>query len=60
MAPVTTSLFQDLLKRLISGVDHKIFFVDGHPTHQTKLVTRFVADPTDQIELFVLLPYSAE
>lgn len=58
---VTASVFRDFLKRLISGVDKKVFLiVDGHPAHKAKLVKRFVADHADQIELFVLPPYSPE
>ncbi len=58
---VTATVFRDFLKRLISGVDRKIFLiVDGHPTHRAKLVKRFVADHPREIELFVLPPYSPE
>lgn len=58
---VTATVFCDFLKRLISGVDQKIFLiVDGHPTHKAKLVKRFVAEHADRLELFVLPPYSPE
>ncbi len=58
---VTATVFRDFLKRLTHGVDKKIFLiVDGHPTHRAKLVKRFVAAHAEQIELFVLPPYSPE
>lgn len=58
---VTARVFRDFLRRLITGIDRKIFLiVDGHPTHKAKLVKQFVADHADQIELFYLPPYSPE
>lgn len=58
---VTASVFRDFLRRLITGMDRKIFLiVDGHPTHKAKLVRQFVEDHADQIELFFLPPYSPE
>lgn len=58
---VTASVFRDFLKRLITGMDRKIFLiVDGHPIHKAKLVRQFVADHADRIELFLLPPYSPE
>lgn len=42
-------------------MDRKIFLiVDGHPSHKTKIVKRFVEANTDRIELFFLPPYSPE
>ncbi len=56
---VTARVFHEFLKRLIAGVDRKIFLiVDGHPTHKAKLVRQFVDDHADQIELCFLPPYS--
>ena len=58
---VTATVFRDFLKRLITGMDRKIFLiVDGHPAHKAKLVKKFVADHADKIELFFLPPYSPE
>ena len=58
---MTATVFREFLKRLITGMDRKIFLiVDGHPTHKAKLVRQFVADNRDRIELFLLPPYSPE
>jgi len=58
---VTATVFRDFLKRLIAGMERKIFLiVDGHPTHKAKLVKKFVSDNSDRIELFFLPPYSPE
>jgi transposase len=58
---VTATVFREFLKRLITGMERKIFLiVDGHPTHKAKLVRQFVADNHDRIELFLLPPYSPE
>lgn len=58
---VTAQVFRDFLRRLIAGVDRKIFLiVDGHPVHKAKLVRRFVEQNAERIELFFLPPYSPE
>jgi len=58
---VTASVFRDFLKRLITGMDRKIFLiVDGHPVHKAKLVKKFITVHADKIELFFLPPYSPE
>jgi transposase len=58
---VTATVFREFLKRLITGMERKIFLiVDGHPTHKAKLVRQFVTDNHDRIELFLLPPYSPE
>ena len=58
---VTATVFRDFLKRLITGMERKIFLiVDGHPTHKAKLVRSFVETHDDRIELFFLPPYSPE
>jgi len=58
---VTASVFRDFLKRLITGIERKVFLiVDGHPTHKAKLVKQFLADNANRIELFFLPPYSPE
>ena len=39
---VNASVFRDFLKRLITGMERKIFLiVDGHPAHKAKLVKHF-------------------
>lgn len=58
---VTGAVFRDFLRRLITGVERKIFLiVDGHPAHKSPQVTRFVAEHADRIELFFLPPYAPE
>ncbi len=58
---VGASIFKEFLKRLIVGMDHKIFLiVDGHPTHKAKMVKKFIKENADKIELFFLPAYSPE
>ncbi len=58
---VNASVFRDFLKRLITGMERKIFLiVDGHPAHKAKLVSRFVEDNAQAIGLFFLPPYAPE
>lgn len=58
---VTATVFREFLKRLIAGLDRKVFLiVDGHPTHKAKLVMKFVQENAERIELFFLPPYSPE
>jgi transposase len=58
---VNATVFRDFLKRLITGMERKVFLiVDGHPVHKAKLVQRFVEDNAHRIELFFLPPYSPE
>lgn len=58
---VNGSVFREFLRRLIAGMDRKIFLiVDGHPSHKAKLVKQFVAEHSDRIELFFLPPYAPE
>ncbi|QOC23782.1 IS630 family transposase [Wenzhouxiangella sp. AB-CW3] len=58
---VTATVFRDFLKRLIQGMERKIYLVvDGHPTHKAKLVRTFVEANKDRIELVTLPPYSPE
>jgi len=53
--------FKQFLERLIVGHTKKIFLiVDGHPTHKAKLVTSFLEQHSERIELFFLPPYSPE
>jgi transposase len=58
---VNAGVFREFLKRLITGMERKIFLiVDGHPAHKARLVSRFVEDNADAIELFFLPPYAPE
>ncbi len=58
---VSADVFRDFLQRLITGIDRKIFLiVDGHPTHKSKIVRKFVAENADRIELFMLPPYAPQ
>jgi transposase len=58
---VNGSVFVEFLRRLIHGMERKIFLmVDGHPSHKAKVVKRFVEANADRIELFFLPPYSPE
>lgn len=58
---VNGSVFREFLRRLITGMDRKIFLiVDGHPSHKAKLVQQFVAQNAERIELFFLPPYAPE
>lgn len=53
--------FIDFLKRLIHGVEQKVFLiVDGHPVHKAQSVIRFVESHKDRLRLFYLPPYSPE
>jgi len=58
---VNARVFRDFLRRLITGMQRKIFLVlDGHPTHKAKLVRKFVREHADALELFFLPPYAPE
>ena len=58
---VNAGVFRDFLKRLITGMDRKVFLiVDGHPAHKAKMVKSFVDENSDAIELFFLPPYAPE
>jgi len=58
---VTATVFRDFLKRLIQGMERKIYLVvDGYSTHKAKLVRTFVEANKDRIELVILPPYSPE
>jgi transposase len=50
------------MERLIEyAKNQKVFLVvDGHPTHKSKAVKAWVKSRSDQIELFILPPYSPE
>lgn len=54
-------VFIDFLKRLIKTSKHKlILIVDGHPAHRAKLVQRWVAGHSQQIQLHFLPGYSPD
>jgi transposase len=58
---VNASVFREFLKRLITGMDRKVFLiVDGHPAHKAKMVRKFVEENSDAIELFFLPLYAPE
>ena len=58
---VNASVFRQFLKRLITGMERKIFLiVDGHPAHKTKMLNEWLAENKDRIEVFFLPPYSPE
>lgn len=58
---VNGAVFCEFLRRLITGMDRKIFLiVDGHPSHKAKVVKEFVANNAERIELFFLPPYAPE
>jgi len=58
---VNASVFRDFLRRLVTGMQRKIFLiVDGHPAHKARLVRGFVEQNSDRLELFFLPPYSPE
>jgi len=58
---VNAKVFVTFLRRLLYGVDDPIFLiVDGHPTHKSKLVRKFVDSTQGQLRLFLLPPYSPE
>ena len=58
---VTGAVFIEFLRRLITGMDRKVFLiVDGHPSHKARTVKRFIDSHAGQIELVFLPPYSPE
>ncbi|PSO66711.1 MAG: IS630 family transposase, partial [Cyanobacteria bacterium QH_6_48_35] len=57
----TTEVFLDFLRRLVRSVPRKVFLiVDRHPVHRAHRVQQWVAQHSDQIELFYLPPYRPE
>lgn len=58
---VTAEVFVEYLKRLIHGRKHPVFLiVDGHPTHKSVMVRKFVESVGTRLRLFFLPPYSPE
>ena len=57
----TTPVFLKFLRRLIRHAGRKVFLiVDGHPVHRARKVKQWLAERTDQIEMFQLPGYSPE
>jgi transposase len=58
---VTAEVFVEYLKRLIHGRRKPVFLiVDGHPTHKSVMVRKFVESVANRLRLFFLPPYSPE
>jgi transposase len=57
--PVNAGVFREFLKRLITGMDCKVFLlVDGHPAHTPKRIKILVEGDAAAIVLFFLPPYA--
>jgi transposase len=55
------AIFLVFLKRLIAKRERKLFWiVDQHPVHRGKLVQQWLAEHSEQIELFFLPSYSPQ
>jgi transposase len=53
--------FIEFLKRLIHNIGYPIYLiVDGHPTHKSTKVKKFVQSTKGKLRLFYLPPYSPE
>ncbi len=58
---VTAPVFVEFLKRLLHMADRPVFLiVDGHPTHRSRLVSKFVGASDGMLHLFFLPGYSPE
>jgi transposase len=58
---VDAEVFITFLKRLMTGVRHKVFLIlDGHRVHRSKKVKTFVASTDGRLGLFYLPGYSPE
>jgi transposase len=58
---LNTAIFLKFLRRLIKDADRKLFvIVDNLRVHRAKVVTAWVAENADRIELFYLPPYAPE
>lgn len=58
---VTAEVFVEYLRRLIRGRRKPVFLiVDGHPTHKSVMVRKFVESVAGRLRLFFLPPYSPE
>ena len=55
---VTSAVFKEFLSSLMIGASKPVFMVvDGHLTHQSKLVKDYTASLNGQLELFYLPQY---
>jgi transposase len=58
---VNSKVFCEFIKRLTTGTTRKVFLiVDGHPTHKSVVVRKFVESLENKLELYFLPPYSPE
>lgn len=58
---INANVFIQFLRRLIDGVDYKIFLiVDGHRVHHSRKVKEFVTSTNGKLGLFYLPGYSPE
>jgi transposase len=58
---LNTAIFLKFLRRLIKGAGRKLFvIVDNLRVHRAKIVTAWLAENVDRIELFYLPPYAPE
>jgi transposase len=57
----TNQVFIAFLERLIKSAKHKVFLItDGHPVHQARAVTKWLAAHRKAILMFLLPAYSPE
>jgi transposase len=57
----TADVFVDFTSRLIRYNRNKVFLiVDGHPTHKSQIVKKWLEENADRIEIFFLPAYSPE
>lgn len=57
----TTDVFLEFLRRVIRHAGRKVFLiVDGHPVHRSRKAKAWVAERSEQIEMFYLPGYSPE
>ena len=58
---VNAEVFIQFLKRLLHNMSRPVYLiVDGHPTHKSAKVKRFLESVPDKLQLFFLPPYSPE
>ncbi len=61
MTGLNTAIFLKFLRRLMKDADRKLFvIVDNLCVPKAKVVTAWVAENANRIELFYLLPYPPE
>jgi transposase len=58
---VTGEVFVEYLKRLLHGRTRPVFLIiDGHPTHKSVMVRKFVESTGQMLRLYFLPPYSPQ